>query len=82
MGVPSDSPLHASRDPINCARLAAGSRAPGVIVLIVLSLVFYVVWIIGFFAVLITGRWPEALREFVVGYHLFLYDDYPPFSLR
>ncbi len=51
----------------------------------------YVVWIIGFFAVLITGRWPESLRAFVIGvmrsaslvsvYTYLLTDTYPPFTL-
>ena len=64
---------------------------PHYIALIVLAIALVVVWIIGFFAVLILGRWPEGLREFVVGYqrwwsrvmayHLLLVDDYPPFSL-
>jgi len=47
--------------------------------------------LIGFFAVLITGRWPEGLREFIVGVHRWAYrvqayvflltDEYPPFQL-
>jgi Domain of unknown function (DUF4389) len=47
---------------------------------------------VGFFAVLITGRWPDGLRDLVVGffrwtlrvnaYHMLLTDRYPPFSLR
>ena len=47
--------------------------------------------IIGFFAVLITGQWPEGLREFIVGVHRWAYrvqayvflltDAYPPFQL-
>ena len=42
-------------------------------------------------AVLVSGRWPEGLRDFVVGYlrwsyrlsgyALLLTDEYPPFSL-
>jgi hypothetical protein len=45
-----------------------------------------------FFAVLVTGKWPESLRVFVVGvmrwtmrvnaYVMFLTDAYPPFSLQ
>jgi Domain of unknown function (DUF4389) len=47
--------------------------------------------LIGFFAVLITGQWPEGLREFIVGVHRWAYrvqayvflltDAYPPFQL-
>ena len=46
----------------------------------------------SFFAVLFTGRWPEGLRTFVVGYFrwtmrvyaylYFLTDAYPPFNLQ
>lgn len=56
-------------------------------------------WIAGFFAcgigsigVLFTGRWPEGIRDFLVGvarwtnrvtaYTYLLTDEYPPFSLR
>ena len=48
-------------------------------------------WLIAFFAVLLTGHWPEGLRMFVVGYMRWftraetyvglLIDAYPPFSL-
>jgi Domain of unknown function (DUF4389) len=51
----------------------------------------YVAWIIAFFAVLFTGRWPEGLRKFVVGvqflatrfsaWYFLLADPYPPFSI-
>jgi hypothetical protein len=64
---------------------------PQFIVLAVLGVALYVVYIIAFFAVLFTGRFPEGLRTFVVGvtrwyvrvmaYHLLLTDVYPPFSL-
>ena len=47
--------------------------------------------LLGFFAVLFTGRWPDGLRRFVVGSHLvnlryftyglLLTDQYPPFSI-
>jgi hypothetical protein len=62
--------------------------------LIVLALLIIAVWVVGliaFFAVLFTGRWPEGLRDFVLGvgrwflrvqaYVLLLTDVYPPFSL-
>jgi uncharacterized protein DUF4389 len=64
---------------------------PHVIVLYVLYLAVFVVVIIAWFAVLFTGKWPEGMRNFVVGvfrwsirvtaYTGFLVDDYPPFSL-
>ena len=48
-------------------------------------------WVIAFFAVLFTGKFPRSLRDFVVGvmrwgnrvtaYVLFLTDEYPPFRL-
>lgn len=65
---------------------------PHVIALFFVGIAAMVAWIVGFFAVLFTGRWPEGLREFVVGfmrwslrvtaYHLLLTDEYPPFSTR
>jgi roadblock/LC7 domain-containing protein len=65
---------------------------PHLIVLAILGIGVFVVWIIAFFAVLFTGRWPEGLRDFVVGYFrwymrvtayiYFLTDAYPPFSLQ
>jgi hypothetical protein len=63
---------------------------PHYIVLLFLFIGVYVVWIIGFFAVLITGRWPESLRDYVIGvsrwanrvsiYVYLITDKYPPFS--
>jgi Domain of unknown function (DUF4389) len=65
---------------------------PQLIVLAVLGIAAFVVWVIGFFAVLFTGRWPEGMRTFVVGvmrwytrveaYLGLLTDKYPPFSLE
>lgn len=64
---------------------------PQVIVLAVLGFVAGLASIVGFFAVLFTGKWPAGLRAFVVGvlrwwtrleaYFLLLTDVYPPFSL-
>ena len=64
---------------------------PHFIVLIFLVVGAAVASIIGFFAVLITGRWPEGLRQFIVGVHRWAYrvqayvflltDVYPPFRL-
>ena len=64
---------------------------PHFIVLIFLVVGAAVASIIGFFAVLITGRWPQGLRDFIVGVHRWGYrvqayvylltDVYPPFRL-
>ena len=76
-------------------RLTVGFRLilmiPHLIVLAALAIAAFVVYIIAFFAVLFTGRFPEGLRNFVVGvtrwyvrfssYALLLNDVYPPFSL-
>jgi hypothetical protein len=58
---------------------------------IVVGIGLYVAWIIAFFAVLFTGRWPEGLRKFVLGvefwgvrfsaWYFLLADQYPPFSI-
>ena len=65
---------------------------PHVVCLLFLGLAAWVAMIIGAFAILFTGSWPEGLRTFVVGvwrwstrvngYHLLLVDEYPPFSLE
>ena len=64
---------------------------PHYVVLIFLLVGAAVASIIGFFAVLITGRWPEGLRQFIIGVHRWGYrvqayvylltDVYPPFRL-
>jgi Domain of unknown function (DUF4389) len=66
---------------------------PHYIVLAVLSLVGIVVWVIAWFAILFTGRYPQALFDYLVGVgrwglrvqayaFLLVTDRYPPFSLR
>jgi Domain of unknown function (DUF4389) len=65
---------------------------PHLIVLVFLFIGAAVVVLIAFFAVLFTGRWPEGMRNYVVGvnrwglrvfaYFIFLTDAYPPFSLQ
>ena len=65
---------------------------PQLIVLFFVGLAAFVAWVIGFFAVLFTGQWPEGIRNFVVGsmrwalrvnaYEMLLTDEYPPFSLE
>jgi hypothetical protein len=64
---------------------------PHLIVLAVLSVIAYLVIIVSWFAILILGRYPEALFGFIVGverwlqrvnaYVYLLTDQYPPFSM-
>lgn len=64
---------------------------PHYIALLFLGIGAYVVWIVSFFAVLITGRYPEGMFNYLAGvlrwsvrvsaYQFFLTDAYPPFSL-
>lgn len=54
------------------------------------SIAFYVVWIVSWFALLFTGRWPDSLYQFTAGFlryitrvaaYMYLgVDRYPPFS--
>ena len=80
----------------NRNRVTVGFRLilaiPQAIVLVVLWLAAVVVFIIGFFAVLFTGHWPDGLRMFVLNviryqlrfeaYLFLLTDRYPPFALN
>jgi Domain of unknown function (DUF4389) len=64
---------------------------PQLIVLALLGIALFVIGVIGFFAVLFTGRWPGGLRDFALGvgrwwlrveaYLVLLTDEYPPFTL-
>lgn len=64
---------------------------PALIFLFIIAIIATICSILGFLAVLFTGRWPEGLRNFVVAnlrisarfgaYASFLTDQYPPFSL-
>lgn len=77
-------------------RLTVGLRfiwvIPAALFAAVLALAAWIVAVIGFFAVLFTGRWPDGLRDFLVGcgryfvrvsaYADLLTDEYPPFSLE
>ena len=64
---------------------------PHFIVLPLLGIAVFFVGVITFFAVLFTGRWPDGLRNFVLGvgrwwlrfqaYLLLLTDEYPPFTM-
>jgi hypothetical protein len=65
---------------------------PHLVVLAALAIAAFVVSVVGFFAVLFTGRWPAGARQFVLGvarwwlrvqsYLVLLHDQYPPFSLN
>ena len=79
----------------NRNRVTVGFRLilaiPQLIVVAILGIAALLVWVIALFAVLFTGRWPEGLRTFVVGYMRWLTrveayiglltDAYPPFRL-
>ncbi|MBV8692142.1 MAG: DUF4389 domain-containing protein [Actinobacteria bacterium] len=64
---------------------------PNAIVLTFVAIGAFVAWLIAAFAVLFTGRWPQVLRDLVVGtvrwqmrlnaYVYLLTDQYPPYSL-
>jgi hypothetical protein len=63
---------------------------PHYIALVFLGIGAFVAIVIGFFAVLFTGSWPEGLRTYIVGVmrwstrvnaYILLRDEYPPFSL-
>jgi hypothetical protein len=64
---------------------------PHLVVVAILCIGVLLCYVIGWFAVLITGKWPEGLRAFIVNvlrwntrlgaYMYLLTDEYPPFSL-
>jgi hypothetical protein len=64
---------------------------PHLVILALLGVVGFVVYVIAWFAILFTGRFPRSLFDFLVGigrwsvrvnaYIYLLRDDYPPFSL-
>ena len=65
---------------------------PHAIVYFFLLIALYVVSIIGWFAVIILGRWPAGLESFMIGfirwtarfsgYYYLITDDYPPFGFE
>lgn len=80
----------------NRNRVTVGFRIilaiPQILVLAVLGIAALFAYIVAFFAVLFTGKWPEGVRKFIVGvqrwsvrvqaYTLLLTDEYPPFSMN
>ena len=64
---------------------------PHIVILGLLGIVAFFVYVIGWFAILFTGRLPRGLFDFLVGYGrwglrvnayiLLLRDEYPPFSM-
>ena len=79
----------------NRNRLTVGLRLiwliPILLYAVVIAFVALLLAIVGFFAVLFTGHWPEGLRRFMVNalrlgtrvnaYGRLVVDDYPPFAL-
>ncbi|HET8944819.1 MAG TPA: DUF4389 domain-containing protein [Dehalococcoidia bacterium] len=65
---------------------------PHFIALFFVFIVAILLWIIAFFAILITGQFPRGMFDFIVGtlrwqyrvnaYVYFMRDEYPPFSLK
>jgi hypothetical protein len=65
---------------------------PQAIVIFFLAIALYAAMLVAFFAVIITGKWPAGLRDFVVGLSRWIFrvdawfyllaDPYPPFSTR
>ena len=65
---------------------------PHFIVLYLLTLVVSVITVVAWFAILFTGRYPQGLFNFVVGYYrwdanvsayiLLMRDEYPPFTME
>lgn len=65
---------------------------PHIIALFFVYIVALLFWVIAFFAILITGKFPRGMFDFIVGtlrwqyrvsaYVYFLRDEYPPFSLK
>jgi Domain of unknown function (DUF4389) len=94
---PGDYPaVFYSARPIRRRRVTVLFRAllviPQLVVLYLATLAAFFVLVLGWFAVLVTGRWPEGLRSFVFGwlrwtfqvsgYLSLIVDDYPPFGFQ
>jgi Domain of unknown function (DUF4389) len=85
-----------------CARPTARKRLtvlfravlviPHYLALYVIGLAAFIILVVAWFTVLITGRWPREMRAFlsgwlrwgmrVLGYSLLVTDEYPPFSFK
>jgi hypothetical protein len=93
---PGDDPAwFDAQRPQKLSRLAVLFRIvlviPQLIALLFVGIALYLVSIVAFFVVVIAGRWPSGLAEFVIGAHRWvlrvdgwfnlLADPYPPFSL-
>lgn len=66
---------------------------PHMIILMLLTFVALIVWILAWFAILFTGRYPRVFFDFLIGYlrwmarvvcyaFILTTDEYPPFSLE
>jgi hypothetical protein len=95
-GDPGDDPAWVQITPAErYSRLAVFFRfllvIPQLFFGLVVIIAQYFCMVVGWFAVLITGRWPEAFRNFAVramfwairvnAWYLLLADPYPPFSI-
>lgn len=93
---PGTTPVQVSFEPTleGRNRLTVGFRLllaiPVLIFTALILIVSFICWLIGFFAVLFTGKWPAGLRNWVLkgmratlrmdAYVMLLTDVYPPFS--
>jgi len=93
---PGGTPVDIAFEPEleNRNRLTVGLRLiwaiPALLYAVLIAIVGILCWILSFFAVLFTGRWPEGLRSWVMkmlrvstrasAYLFLLTDEYPPFT--
>ena len=82
-------PALGGRNRLTCA-LRIIWLIPAAIVTMIIAIIGFVCWVIGFFAVLFTGTWPTAMHGWVMkslraslrlnAYAFLLTDQYPPMS--
>jgi Domain of unknown function (DUF4389) len=82
-------PTLEGRNRLSCA-LRLIWLIPAAIVTMIIGLIGAVCWIIGFFAILFTGKWPAGLLAWVMksmraslrlyAYAMLLTDEYPPLN--
>ena len=82
-------PAIGGRNRLTCA-LRIIWMIPALVVTMIIAIIGGICWLIGFFAVLFTGRWPAAMHIWVMktmraslrlnAYALLLVDEYPPLS--